>query len=404
MSKAFTGGVRSNFKGTFFVLVPSAALILIMLTGVLYGAAVYKEDINGDGKVNILDVVTLLLMGKANPADSRADFNGDSVWSTKDAIDLMTHIMQGNLTPLPPTGPKIALSADSLVFGDVTEGTGLADTLAILNLGGAALIVSGITTTDSSFTVNPDTATVEPGLTGHLTVTFQPKRLGQISATLSILSNDPAQPILPVRVSGSGIAPPAPQIVLSADSLSFGNVNVGSSKKLTFNIINQGNANLTVSAIASNDTVFSVATISSTLSPTQSIPIDVTFRPVAAGAKNAVLTIRSNDPARGTLTFAVSGTGVAVVVNKTYTVLMPGNVFSPNNLTIAVGDTVLWNNSDTKAHTATSGTNGVANGLWNSGNLNSGQTFKHVFTQKGSFPYFCLYHFAIGMTGTVTVN
>ena len=394
----------SRFKRRFGAPAMALALTIALLAGVLHGAALYKEDINADGRVNILDVVTLLLIGKADPADPRADFNGDAVWSSKDATDLMTNIRQGTLTPLPPSAPQIALSVDSLVFGEVLLGESLSDTLTVYNLGSQTLTVSGVSTSDSAFTVSPDTATVGPGLVAHLIVTFRPDAPGPLSATLSILSNDPALPALPVKVLGSGIAPPAPRIVLSTDSLAFGNVNVGSSQTLNFNISNQGNASLAVSKISSSNTVYSIAPTNLTVSPAQSGTIEVTFRPTAAGAVNAVLSIISNDLAADSLTLKVSGSGVAVVVNKTHVVLMPGNVFSPKDLTIAVGDTVSWNNNDTRAHTVTSGTNGVANGIFNSNNMNSGQTFTYVFTVKGTFPYYCLYHYLLGMTGTITVQ
>jgi len=42
--------------------------------------------------------------------------------------------------------------------------------------------------------------------------------------------------------------------------------------------------------------------------------------------------------------------------------------------------------------------------MWGSGTLNNGQSFSFTFTQKGTFPYFCTFHSAMGMVGTVTVN
>jgi plastocyanin len=404
MSKNSSGKIRSRFGRPFSVPAIFLALVLTTLAGALYGAAIYKEDINTDGRVNVADVLTLLLMGNANAHDPRADFNGDGIFTFTDATDLITRIRTGNLTLLPPPEPKIALSADSLAFGNVTEGTSLPDTLDIFNIGNAPLTVSGITTTDSAFTASPDTVTVAPLKVGRLHVTFRPRALGLHSATLSVLSNDPAHPSLPVKVNGSGIAPPAPRIVLSTDSLSFGNVDVNTSKVLTFNISNQGNANLAVSGIVSSDAEFKVSPVSAAISPTQSKVIDVTFTPLATGAKNAVLTISSNDPAHATLTFAVSGTGIVVLANKTYQIQALDDRFNPNSLTIAVGDTVRWTNSGARAHTATSGTNGSPDGKWDSGNLNPGQSFSHVFTAKGTYPYYCTYHYAFGMTGTITVN
>jgi len=42
-----------------------------------------------------------------------------------------------------------------------------------------------------------------PGATGSMTIAFQPAALGMRSATLQIRSNDPAQPVASVSLSGS---------------------------------------------------------------------------------------------------------------------------------------------------------------------------------------------------------
>lgn len=71
--------------------------------------------------------------------------------------------------------------------------------------------------------------------------------------------------------------------------------------------------------------------------------------------------------------------------------------FSPAELSIMAGDTVRWTNNDTSPHTVT-----ATNGEFDSGNLNNGQMFMHVFSFDGSFPYVCLYH--SNMTGMITVG
>ncbi len=76
--------------------------------------------------------------------------------------------------------------------------------------------------------------------------------------------------------------------------------------------------------------------------------------------------------------------------------------FSPQNITINVGDTVVWTNNGVAPHTSTSGTNcPTGDGIWNSGTLSSGQAFQFTFTQPGTYNYFCAIHC---FTGTITVN
>ncbi len=62
----------------------------------------------------------------------------------------------------------------------------------------------------------------------------------------------------------------------------------------------------------------------------------------------------------------------------------------------------MWVNNDGAPHTSTSGSNGVGNGIWDSGTLGTNGTFTFVFATAGSFPYTCKIHSS--MNGAVTVT
>lgn len=76
-------------------------------------------------------------------------------------------------------------------------------------------------------------------------------------------------------------------------------------------------------------------------------------------------------------------------------VAISGFSYSPSTVTINVGDTVTWTNSDAQAHTAT-GTG------WNTGDLGNGDSGSITFAAAGSFDYICGIHPA--MRGTVAVR
>ena len=81
-----------------------------------------------------------------------------------------------------------------------------------------------------------------------------------------------------------------------------------------------------------------------------------------------------------------------------------GTKFTPQNVTINVGDTVQWTWAGDN-HSTTSGTPGSPDGLWDSGVHNIGFVFSRVFTTPGTFNYFCSPHgLCCGMIGTVIVN
>ena len=76
--------------------------------------------------------------------------------------------------------------------------------------------------------------------------------------------------------------------------------------------------------------------------------------------------------------------------------------FRHQDLTVQVGDTIVWTQQDQTTHTTTSGTPGNLDGIWDSEFLNNGQTFSFTFTEAGAFPYYCTIH--PSMTATVTVT
>ena len=70
--------------------------------------------------------------------------------------------------------------------------------------------------------------------------------------------------------------------------------------------------------------------------------------------------------------------------------------YSPRTATVPVGTTITWTNNDSVIHTVTSGSSdgskGTADGTFDSGNLASGDTFKHTFDAAGTFDYYCTPH------------
>ena len=66
----------------------------------------YKQDINKDGNVNILDVVALLIMGLEDPESPVADYTDDGKCDISDVTSLMLSIMKGELS-LPETFPLV---------------------------------------------------------------------------------------------------------------------------------------------------------------------------------------------------------------------------------------------------------------------------------------------------------
>jgi len=75
----------------------------------------------------------------------------------------------------------------------------------------------------------------------------------------------------------------------------------------------------------------------------------------------------------------------------------------PAEISIGVGDTVIWSNTDTAAHTVTSGSPTFGpDGTFDSSLFMAGANFEVTFDDSGSYDYFCMVH--PWMQGNVQVN
>lgn len=114
-----------------------------------------------------------------------------------------------------------------------------------------------------------------------------------------------------------------------------------------------------------------------------------------------------------------NGDGSGATVNMTDDL-----TFEPGSVTVAVGETVTWENVGTVGHTVTAYEDGIpddatyfASGGFDSeeaaldgynsnqeGNLEGGETYSHTFETSGTHEYYCIPHEGAGMTGTVDVE
>jgi len=72
-------------------------------------------------------------------------------------------------------------------------------------------------------------------------------------------------------------------------------------------------------------------------------------------------------------------------------------VFGPQAITVPVGTTVTWTNSDDTPHTAVS-----TDGVFKSKVMDTDEKFSYTFTKAGTYSYYCSVH--PKMTGQVVVK
>ncbi len=132
-----------------------------------------------------------------------------------------TAVVSLNGAGVAAAAPSIAVSPASLDFGNVASDGTKDLTLTVRNNGNATLAVSSVTSSNARFTASPIAPwNVPAGGSQTVTVRFAPTTAGVQNGTLTIASNDAAQPAVTVAVTGTGGNSPA-STILKVDSGTF---------------------------------------------------------------------------------------------------------------------------------------------------------------------------------------
>ncbi|MFQ6093453.1 MAG: choice-of-anchor D domain-containing protein, partial [bacterium] len=192
-------------------------------------------------------------------------------------------------------------------FGDVPVGNFAQWTMTVSNVGTGTLVVSGVGSDNPDFTVAPTSFTVVPGGSRDVVVTFTPSQGEAISGQITVVSNDPDEPMVTVYVMGNGLVP---DINIPVASYDFGGVLWGDSATWNLDVQNVGPGELFVTDIASDNPDFGVDLITFTLIPGASQSVGITFVPSTGGPIFGQLVVSSNDPDEPTVTVGLTGTGL----------------------------------------------------------------------------------------------
>lgn len=221
-------------------------------------------------------------------------------------------------TPLWTSGTSLTTATanpDSLNFGPQQFGTtSSAQTVNLKNTGSIALTPTTITPSgDFSKTDNCEGATVLPGNSCAIQVTFRPTGTGNRTGQLIIAANVYGGQ-LTVDLSGTGT--PAGSVSLTPPTLDLGSAEVGvQSQSQPVTVSNNGSAAIPILGISVSAPFFiasnSCGTVSLPVSP--ACAIDIAFTPTARGAVSGMLTLTDG---AGTQTVALSGTGEAAATDS----------------------------------------------------------------------------------------
>lgn len=239
----------------------------------------------------------------------------------------LSHSGLSTAVPIALAGTAVAalqagLSADasSLTFGAQTVGSSsAAQTVTLSNTGTASLDFSSIALSGSQasdFSRSGSCAVGTPlavGASCTLVTRFTPSAAGTRTASLNVAATAPAangSVTLSVGLSGTGQVAAAPQSALSASSLDFGSVTVGSkSPAQTLTLSNTGTAALSLNSISTSSPYSVSHDCGSSVAAGARCTLSLSFTPSQAGASTGSLSVSSNAP-NSPQTVSLSGSGV----------------------------------------------------------------------------------------------
>ncbi|HEX6853534.1 MAG TPA: S8 family serine peptidase [Candidatus Polarisedimenticolaceae bacterium] len=143
--------------------------------------------------------------------------------------------------------PDASVQPGSLAYGTSFLGQPYVQNLIVANNGTDTLQVSAINSSDPSLVPNPAAFNVPPHGSQNVAVTWTPSALGPFSGSLTVVSNDAAEPSIPVPVTGEAV--PSPVMLWSPTSFNE-TLYSGNTVTRVLTVTNTGGPDLVVDAAA----------------------------------------------------------------------------------------------------------------------------------------------------------
>src|SRR5689334_5673476 len=200
-----------------------------------------------------------------------------------------------------PTAGPLTVNPSTISFGVVLIGNTQKQSGTLTNSGGSNLTISQFTVSGSEFQVSGLSLplTLAPSQGTAFNVAFTPATSGNASAMISVTATTSTSgngngkkkssatinsQTATISVTGAGTTPG--QLTATSTNISFGSVQIGSSRTLSEMLTNTGGSNVTISQAAAIGAGFSISgmNLPVTLTTGQSATFNVTFAPQSGGS------------------------------------------------------------------------------------------------------------------------
>jgi hypothetical protein len=246
-------------------------------------------------------------------------------------------VTAGGTKSQPAQQAAIQVTPSSFNFGNLVVGKKISQTATIANTGNTSINVTAVAVSSGQFSLSGLTMplSLPTGQSSTFQVWFDPSAAGNVTATLTVQTDNG---VSPGQVALTGVATVAPpQISVSSTSLNLGSTTVGATANGSLTLANPGGANLIIALISVSGSPFGVSGIStpSTIVPGGSVNMNVSFSPTTAGGDSGSITVTSNDPQTPTAIITLAGSGTSSPVVPTITT-------QPASQTVTAGQTATF--------------------------------------------------------------
>lgn len=201
-------------------------------------------------------------------------------------------------------------------FGGVTSGASATGTFTLYSEGDVGVDVTDIQLDSAAFVLSSaePLGMLEPGETADVVVTYTPVNPSD-SAQALVHSDDPDDPQIRVDLTGGGLLP---GLLLDPGYLDWGNVESGEISTGTISVINDGEADLTLTSLTvTGDAPFSslfAEALPLVVEPGDSVPVEIQYAPSETGRYTGTLWVGSNAPSGVASAPLTGNSGIPVAV------------------------------------------------------------------------------------------
>jgi len=205
----------------------------------------------------------------------------------------------------------VQISPSDITFASVRVGQKATQIATLTNTGNEAVTITELASSAIEFATSglATPMLIRPGQSARFTVAYTGSTSGSASGTLLAMTSHGSS--THVKLKGNNAAGTS-QLSLSATTLNFGNVLVNGNVTQAVTLKNSGQSDLQIAQIAVTGGEFSASGLAApvTISAGQSMALQATFAPKAAGTATGAITVTSN-ATNPTSTVALSGSAVA---------------------------------------------------------------------------------------------